>query len=224
MQGRPGAGHGHGRDGEVLDPLEVLVSQGVSGLADLETGYQVAVWPLIAGVTDDPEDWRLGVDRLVAAGVTALVPFALDLAPSERRRLAEWTDEDGYQALFHGSRPDERELARMASRAGLEVLARRPLIPGSARRAFCRRVATELAQAAELWSRLGRAEASGQDLLRAARWVERSPRDLRALVREGNLGVLPWLDSRSRAVVEDLAAERAPRLRVELEAEYLGGE
>jgi len=89
---------------------------------------------------------------------------------------------------------------------------------------FCRLAATELAQTAELWLRLGRSEAAGEDLLRAARWVERSARDLRALVREGNLEVLPWLDSRSRGVVEDLVAERTPRLRTELAVEYLGGE
>jgi hypothetical protein len=146
----------------------------------------------------------------------------LELGPAERRRLAEFADEDAYQALFHGAPPDERAFAQLAWQQGLRTMSSRPEAAGGPRSQFNRKAAGELTQTAELWLRLGRPESAGQELLRAARWIERSAQDLRALVREGNLEVLPWLDPNSRQVVEDLAAGRVAKLREELEAEYLG--
>lgn len=207
---------------DVLDPLSALLARGARGLRELETGCRVAVWPLVAGLTDRPADWTVGFAALRAAGVSTVVPMVLDLDPGCRRRLADLTDEVGYQVLFHGPAPDLRACVRAVVAAGLRPLVERPPLAAAPRQAFARRVAAELIQAAELWFRLGRPEAAGQDLLRAARWLERVDHDLRALAREGNLEVLPWLDARGRRLVEDLAADRVPVLRVELEGEYLG--
>jgi hypothetical protein len=216
-------GDGDGRRDDILDPLAVLLEDGAAGLADAP-GCATAVWPLVPGLTDRPADWEVGLAALRAAGVECVVPLALELDPAARRRLAGVTDEAGYQALFHGPPADERACARAVAAAGLRPFATRPEQSGPPRRTFARQVVAELAQAAELWLRLRRTEAAGQELLRAARWVERTDHDLRALAREGNLAVLPWLDARSRALVSDLAAAGHSRLLAELEDEYLGGE
>jgi len=210
-----------GRPEDVLDLLGILLDP-EQGLDGLETSCRLAVWPLISGLTDSAERWGSEFDALVRAGVHTVVPMTLELTPADRRRLADFTDEAGYQALFHGPAPDERRWCTLAAERGLAISALRPDLAGTPNREFSRRVATELLSAADLWLRLGRSESAGQDLLRAARWVERSQRDLRALAREGNLGVLPWLGEVSREVVEALAADRQPELTSELKAEYLG--
>jgi hypothetical protein len=209
---------------DVLDPLSVLVEHGAGGLRGLETACRAAVWPLVAGLTDRSEAWCEGLEALAAAGVETVVPMRLDLDPPARRRLAERTEEGGFEALFHGPSPDERACARAVAAAGLRPWLERPALGGSPRREFARRVAAELIVTAELWLRLARPEAAGQELLRAGRWAERDERDLRALAREGNLDVMPWLDARGRALVEDLAADRPSALRTELEADYLRAE
>jgi hypothetical protein len=219
-QRRPGAAVA--RQTDVLDLLESLLIDGPESLRGIETNQTTAVWPLIAGLTDDPDDWQTGLTALAAAGLSTVVPLALDLDPGDSRRLADFTDEGGYQALFHGARPDDRAFARAAARHGLAAFPRRPDVAGNERDRFSRCVAAELAHAAELWLRLGRAEAAGQELLRASRWTDRSKHDLRALAREGNLEVVPWLDAQSRGVVADLAAGRSSSLCRELEEEYLG--
>ncbi len=218
-QRAPGASEA--RDHEVLDLLEWLLVEGAASLADIETSQTVAVWPLIPGLTDAAEAWEVGLAALAAAGLETVVPLALDLDPADCRRLADFTDEVGYQALFHGARPDDRAFARAAFQHGLTAFARRPDIGGSERDRFSRRVAAELAHAAELWLRLGRPEAAGQELLRASRWTDRSKYDLRALAREGNLEVVPWLDAQSRGVVGELAAGGVSSLSRDLEEEYL---
>jgi hypothetical protein len=65
-----------------------------------------------------------------------------------------------------------------------------------------REAAGLLALGGELHLRLGRL-APSQCYFRAARWIDQSSFDLRALAREGNLHVLPWLDPASRAIVEE---------------------
>jgi hypothetical protein len=205
---------------EVLDLLSTLVTRRVEGLSELGEGRRSAVWPLIPGLTDDEDDWARGLDRLAAAGLETVVPMPVALTPAERRELAVYTDDRGYQALFHGATLDERGFTRLATARGLGTTPARLPLASTPRREFCRRAATELAIVADLWLRLGRGEAAGQELLRAARWVEDSEHDLRALAREGNLGVLPWLEGGALRVVEDLVAERPNSLRQELEGEY----
>jgi hypothetical protein len=75
----------------------------------------------------------------------------------------------------------------------------------------------------ELWLRLGRPVGRGQAFLRAMRWVDRSRRSLAALAREGNLGVLPWLDAESAQLVEEVLLGGSCALLDQLLAEYVGG-
>jgi hypothetical protein len=97
----------------------------------------------------------------------------------------------------------------------------RPLPTGPAGQVRNRRLAETLALIGELWLRLGRAEARGQAFYRAARWVDRESHDLVVLAREGNLGVVTWLDEDSRAVVEEFATEEESTLLRELRRQYL---
>lgn len=222
-QSRCGEPEMEGRDElRVLDLLAPLVEHGVAALDALTTSCTSAVWPLIPGLTDRPDGWEAGLDLLASAGVEVVVPQTLELGPNERRDLAEFTDDEGYHALFHGPVPDEREFERAAAARGLATRPQRPRLSVAPRVEFCRQAAAELIVVADLWLRLERPEAAGQNLLRAARWVETFDQDLRAIAREGNLGVLPWLDDNALAVVEDLARERPSVLRRQLEDEYSG--
>lgn len=213
---------GSGSPDLVLDPLTALLHEGARALEGLVTDCESAVWPLIPGLTASPASWETGLDCLAAAGVRTVVPQTIALGPAERRALAEFTDDEGYQALFHGGPPDEREFARAAAARDLRTTPERPSTGATPRAEFRRRAASELTVVADLWLRLERAEAAGQDLLRAARWAEKFEPDLRAIAREGNLEVLPWLDQNGRAVVSDLAADRPSALREALENEYAG--
>lgn len=211
-----------GHQDAVLDLLSTLLNRDFALLDGLATAATRAVWPLIPGLTDDPRDWDRGLARLAAVGFETVVPMTVTLSPSQRRELAELTDDAGYQALFHGAAPDERAFAQVATAHGLGITPPRLPLASTPRREFCRQAATELAVVAELWLRLGRGEVAGQNLLRAARWMEDSDRDLRALAREGNLGILPWLDGDALHVVEDLIAAGSSSLRRALEEEYAG--
>jgi hypothetical protein len=217
----------------------------------------VAVWPLVPGLGDRPEDWRRGCERLAAAGYATVQPLGLGLDPADRRRLAERASESAYHDLFHRPPPAERDFSRVAAGFGLAPFLRRPGTerwpgarpdappaaeppPGSpvgsaagsitpAAAAFSnRRLAGLLALAGELWLRVGRPEAQGQALFRAARWADETGYDLAALAREGNLGVVAALDQTSReligAALEAAAATDEPGdppLVTELLGEYL---
>jgi len=220
-QRRPGAPGGDDED-DVLDLAMTLIEGRAAALDGLETECESAVWPLIPGLTTNSETWQEGLDRLAAAGLRTVVPMVIQLKPAERRKLADFTDDEGYHALFHGPAPSERAFCRAATQRGLLTIPRRPNVTGTPRAEFCRRAATELLVVADLWLRLGRPEAAGQNLLRAARWAEQFEHDLRAVVREGNLEILHWLDANARQVVSDLAADRPSELRRELEIEYGG--
>ena len=88
--------------------------------------------------------------------------------------------------------------------------------------ATTRLLAEELALIGELWFRLGRSESRGQGFYRAARWVDREAHDLTALAREGNLGVVSWLDIESRDLIQEIVANGSASLLAELREEYLG--
>ncbi len=62
-----------------------------------------------------------------------------------------------------------------------------------------RELAAALAEAGDLWLRLGRSEPEGEALLAAARHVDATSLDLAALAREGNLGIVDWLSPVARA-------------------------
>jgi len=182
----------------------------------------VAVWPLLPGLTDEPRLWDDGCARLAAAGVRHAQAVSVRLAPQDRRALAEGRDTAVYEALFHRAAPAERAFDRVAARHGLTPFPPRPLPPGPRGLRANRRAAAALALAAELWLRLGRAERQGEALYTAARHLDRSERDAEALAREGNLGVLPWLDALGRQVVEEALAGGEGTALGDLRADYLG--
>lgn len=204
----------------VFDLLAPLLEGGLDSLLTLPAG-SVAVWPLLPGLTEGPDLWRDGCRRLTEAGVTAVQAVSPALGPADRRRLAEDRDPEIFHALFHQPPPDPRAFAREAWRQGLAPFLDRPLPGPPLRGRDNRRVAGVLALAAELWHRLGRPAARGQDLFRAAREIDRASWNLAALAREGNLGVLHWLSASDRRFVEEALAGRRPSLLDELWREYL---
>lgn len=223
-----------GEDGErtegvvvVHDLLEALLGGELVEPKGFEPGFRpgpddVALWPLVPGLTDGAELVDEGLRRLAAAGFRTVQGVAPDLPAAQRRELYERTrspgerpepegsqdeegeDDDLFQALFHGPGADPRAFARAAHRHGLRPFLPRPLPRPPLTGALEREVAGLLALAGELAFRLGHA-GRGQAHLRAARWIDRTSYDLRALAREGNLPVLHWLDDESRKIVEEWA-------------------
>jgi hypothetical protein len=205
----------------VYDLLHPLLARDLDPLASLPAGAS-AVWPLVAGITDDPALWNDGLARLAAAGVRHVQPLALALTPTDKRWLADQS-EGTFGVLFHGSSPSERSFAAVARPLGVRVFAPRPVVGVAGRVASNRGLAGALALAGELWLRCGRVESEGQALFRAARWVDETDHDVRALVREGNLALVPWLAERSGALLSKLVADGGTPLIEELEEEYAGG-
>jgi hypothetical protein len=207
----------------VIDLLAPLLAGDLAQLSRCPAGSCVA-WPLVAGLTDDPLLWEEGCRLLAAAGVTTAQAVAVRLESGDRRRLAQWAgrEEEAFDALFHREEPDERAFAAVAHRHGLAPFMARPLpqSPQLPRTAANLRLGGALALAGELWLRLGRGVEAGQVLCRDARWIDRSLHDVAAVVREGNLGILP-LSATSRALVAELAETGRSRLLDELLAEYV---
>lgn len=203
----------------VYDLLEPLLAGDLDALAALPAGT-AAVWPLLAGLTDAEELRDEGVRRLAGAGVAVLQAVSPDLPPEDRRRLfesrpegdrksAEADEEDDeeelFTGIFHAPPPDPRPLARAAYAHGMAPFLPRPLPRPPLQGAAEREAAGLLALAGELHLRLGRLVPS-QALFRAARFLDRTHYDLRALAREGNLPVLHWLDDEARRIVQEWAA------------------
>lgn len=209
----------------VYDLLEPLLAARTEELARLPAGA-AAVWPLVPGLTDAPELREEGCRRLAQAGVAVVQGVAPSLAPAERRRLLEETgrgdDDEAFEALFHGPGADLRSFARAAHGHGLRAFLPRPLPRPPLAGAAEREAAGLLALAGELHLRLGE-EGRSQSCFRAARFVDRTRFDLRALAREGNLPVLPWLDEEGRTIIEEWAeAGRSERVERSLRS-YLRG-
>ena len=217
LPGQPVAGH----EGWIVwDLLPAILARDLTTFDSLPPGS--AVWPLIPGLTDDRTLWDEALPLLAAAELRHVQPMVLHLEPAEKRRLAAFGDEGAFEALFHGEgAPSERAFARVAARWGIRPFARRPVDPMAGRRRGNRRLAGDLLLAGELWLRCGRGETEGHALLRAGRWVEGAEQDVAALVREGNLDVVPWLDATSRAALREAAESGASQLVAELEEEYV---
>ena len=161
------------------------------------------VWPLVADWTDQSDLLEPALARLAAAGARRVLPRDLRLKARERRLLAEglqasWPE--AFDALFHGddSRPDHSAFRCAAEAAGLEHRLPRPLpaLPLPSRLRRSRELAGHLIE-------LGDAAAThGDAYYRAARFLDRNEVDIDAAAREGNLGVLPWLEDPARVAVE----------------------
>jgi hypothetical protein len=207
----------------VVDLLPALLARDLERLERLPAGA-AALWALLPGLTDDPALWDEGCARLAAAGVRCVQALAPALAPADRRRLAErWgkeREEELFAALFHGEPPAERDFARRAHRHGLAPFLPRPLPRAPVLRIENRRLGGALGLIAELWLRLGRPDEQGQAFYRAARWLDRTPYDVPALERDGNLAVLP-IDPESRAVLAELLETDGSELLETLLAEYV---
>ncbi|HVT59736.1 MAG TPA: hypothetical protein VHR45_15215 [Thermoanaerobaculia bacterium] len=197
---------------------------GLDALALPPAGAVAAVWPLLPGLTDDPDLWEKGCRRLAAAGVPCVQALAPALSPAERRRLAEGAGAEVFAALFHHPPPSERDFARLAHRHGLAPFLARPLPRPPLLGAGNRRIGGHLELAAELSLRLGRPAEEAQALFRAARWIDATSYDVEALAREGNLGVVAALDAVARRAVAESAAGGEPALLDTLLADYLGAE
>lgn len=208
----------------VYDLLLILLDGDLDRIETLPSGATV-VWPLIAGMSDDPILWREGCGRLQAAGVQCAQALRPDLDGRDRRCLAAELEARGrsdFDALFHRSAPSERDFAAVADRFGLAPFMRRPLLPVEKRRARNHRVAETLSLTAEIWLGLERSEAQAQLLFQAARWAEETSVDVRALGREGNLEILDWLRPPASTVVEEWASSGTSATFDALLAEYLG--
>ncbi|HVS02424.1 MAG TPA: hypothetical protein VMT16_06615 [Thermoanaerobaculia bacterium] len=194
----------------VLDLLPVAMGRLEPDEAFAGVAGGGAVWPLLPG--QEAGSWERVTAAAREAGVTALQPLPLELDARQRRSLAELSpDPSRFDALFHGRAPEPREVARVIVAHGLEPLLPRPLPRPPLRSGPNLRLASLLAVAGELSVWLGEPDSRSQSLLRAARWAERVPQSLEALAREGNLGVLPWLEGEPRRLVEEaLAAPRPP--------------
>lgn len=220
VQCHPGDQPGYPGAVEIYDVLHAVAIEDPSRLDVIPAGAAV-VWPLISGYTDDREDWEEGLQRLANKGVSCVQGIAAELSPADRRRVVEVSGDRGFERLFHGPTPSERDFAATAHRLGLEPFLARPLPSAPTRLAHNRRLAEFLTSIGELWLRLGKAESRGQSFYRAGRWVDRENHDLMVLAREGNLGVVSWLDADSRGVIEEIATHDRSTLLAELRCEYL---
>ena len=203
-----------------VDPLEALLARRLDVLDAAPRGA-IVLWPLVPGLTDDEELWEEGCRRLAAAGVACVQASVPELQPGDRRELAaDAGDGEAYSRLFHSRAAGERRFAATATRHGLEAFFRRSARRVD-RRARNESLAELLALGAELWLRLGRGEAQGQELFRASRFVEDTAVDVRALAREGNLEIVEELRPPAAMIVGEWAATGASSAVEAMLAEYL---
>lgn len=208
----------------VVDLLAPLLESALDGLAAVEE-HAVALVPLLPAVSDEEASWSAILARLREGRPRAVVGVAPALSPVDRRELVSRLGDEKFEAIHH-ARQDaaklERGFARAVAAAELEPFFERPALPMPPRAARNREIASVLAVAGELWLALGRSEGEGASMLAAARHAEATPRDLAALAREGQLGLLPVFSPLARRLVEELAGGGRSPLLEELRAAYLG--
>jgi hypothetical protein len=219
---RPGLAGFH-----LLDSTPLLLGEGL-GLPPppfaperAEATDLVVLLPLLPGFELDALDPVL--DQAAKLAPVAVLPVTPELGPADRRRLVDRLGEERFDAVFHGEPPAETAVASRAARLGLRTLPARPLVTAlPPRAARNREIAAALAEAGELWLRLGRSEGEGVALLAAARRVEPMARDVSALALEGHLGLLDFLSATARRVVTE-AAEGEEGLLADLRARWESG-
>jgi hypothetical protein len=203
------------------DPTAALLDSDVSCLSLLPPSSSL-LFPLLPAITDTPDFLAAACRHLAHAGAAVVYPVIPDLTPAERRQLADSRDEATFDRLFHGPSPDLRAFARIAHAHGLSPFLPRPLPRPPLVGAGNREVAGLVAWAAEMGDRLGRPTMAVQSLMRAARFLDRTHLDVRALAREGHLGLLDALDPVSREIVTDWALTGRSRYLEAAWAEFLG--
>ncbi len=210
---------------QIWDPLGPLL-EGDDSWVDHVPAGAILVWPLLPGFAPATEEFRVACGRLHERGVAIVRPVRLSPVAPALRALADRHPrlEAIWEQLFHGRGVDERPYFSLAASAGLGVRLPRP---GPTREdpRDNRSLATVLTEVGELWLRLERPESAAHDYFRAAREVELSSWKLSTLWREGNLGILDWLESGPRSVILEALEGHDPRGCATLEAlwsEYLG--
>ncbi|MEZ5313931.1 MAG: coproporphyrinogen-III oxidase family protein [Thermoanaerobaculia bacterium] len=177
----------------VVDLLASLLERSPVGDRGVPAGAVVVV-PLLPAVSDEESQWRPLLAGLRQAAPAAVVGFAPELTPTDRRRLVERLGEEQFERIHHRSAPTverERAFARAVAAAGLSPFFERPELALAPRAARNRSLATALSEIGERKLALGHSEAESVALLAAARFVEGSEHDLVALAREGQLALLP---------------------------------
>lgn len=210
----------------VDDLLLPLVEKDLAALDAMAPNALVLV-PLLPGLSDESTTWRELLARLAPRRPAAVLGVAPELSPADRRRLVDRLGESSFEAVHHSrwsAASLERAFARAVADAGLAPWWERPRLPLAPRAARHRELAAALAEAGELWLRLGRSEAEGEGLLAAARHAEVSKLDLAALAREGQLALMTVLSQLARRLIEELGREGRSSLLAELRDEYLIGE
>lgn len=208
----------------VSDLLAALLAGELDAGATV-AAHAVALVPLLPVVSSGEATWLPVLEGLRTRSPRAVLGVAPALSPADRRELVGRLGEEKFEAIHHAERDPagiERDFARAVASAGLEPFFDRPFPPMPPRAARNREIATALALAGELWLALGRSEGEGVAMLAAARHGEATPRDLAALAREGQLGLLRVFSPLARRLVEELAERGRSSLLEELRAGYLG--
>jgi len=206
----------------IYDLTELALVSDWGKLSLLPRGAAV-VWPLIAGLTDRPEHRRVGLKALAGAGARVAMGLVPALSSEERRRLSTLGDEGTFDSLFHGSEPSRLEFARAAARCGLEPFLPRPPWKQPGRAGRNRELAASLSVVGELLLLLDRPEGHAQAFYSAARRVDTGAQDFQAMAREGNLGIVEWLEPAVRREIDHYAAGSEGGLLQELRAELSAG-
>ena len=203
----------------VFDLFEPLLSNDLDALARLPEGSTV-IWPLVAGYTDSESIFEQGLECLRKSGVRVVQSVAVQLEPSQRRRIVERSGEEGFEALFHGAPPLERELDRLSVDFGFEIVMARPVPRNPNRLRSNRSLAEVLYRYAEVWLGLGRSEAKAQSIYASARRLDNESHDIGSLCREGNLNIVEWLDTDSARIVQEWVDTGRSTDLTEIEAAY----